>query len=326
MKEIQAQFLKKTPKCGVVATFIHKKETSEFTPTEYLFEYLDRQRFIKFTENEKLYKHGFLQRFLQPNGDYHCIIRASWSPHLLFFEKKIAKEKINDKKFDIYERCSTFDGKPFMSKSQALNSRTIKAVIENSINNIVKHVKSTSADFFIINRMILNFTVDESENLNLLFCSSIRCNNIDVDEKYADKSIVDMIDYKLPKNIEPHLSHSTKNPKSLLNDQLCASCFKYKNIDEIWELNYETIINWAGRVQAPNVSRDSELNKQRSIGIENFNKANLFEGEPIFRIWPEVRDDAQFGIMKNSNKRPRITIPNMLVRIHPNLPEEEFAN
>lgn len=325
-KEIKSQFLKKAPKCGVVATFIHKKQISSTEDHEYIFEYFDEERFVKFVEDKKIKKHGLLQRFPQPYGEYHHVIRATWSPYFCFYEKKVAKHYINDKKFDIYERCSTFDGKPYMPKSFGVNSCTIKSTIEKYITNIVSHVQSTSSDFFSINRIVLNFTVDDKSRLNLLFCSSIRCDNVEVDDKFKYRSPVDTLDYKLPNNVDPNQSYNVLKPKPLLLDQLCASCFKYKNNNEIYEVNYKTIINWAGKRQPPNVTRDSEINKQRMIGTENFNKLNLFDGEPLIKFCPEIIEDPTLGKVKNSSKRPGIVIPNMLIRIHPNLSEEDFAS
>jgi hypothetical protein len=46
----------------------------------------------------------------------------------------------------------------------------------------------------------------------------------------------------------------------------------------------------------------------------------------MFRIIPEVRENPATEKVKNSSKRPDITIPEMLVKIYPTLSEEEFAN
>jgi hypothetical protein len=224
--EIKANFLKKTTKCGVVATFIHKNQIPNSEEFQYEFEYFDKENFIKFIDDHKTRKHGMLQRFVQPHGDYNFVIRAEWSPHFCFFEKKVSKHPVNSTKYDIYERCATFDGKPYMSKSFPVNGSIIKNVIEKWINDIITHVKSTSSDLFNLNRIIINFTIDAQSRLNLLYCSSIRCDNVDLPEKARGKSTVDTIKYKMPPKVDANLSISTLKPKSLTRSYLCTSCFK----------------------------------------------------------------------------------------------------
>jgi hypothetical protein len=91
-------------------------------------------------------------------------------------------------------------------------------------------------------------------------------------------------------------------------------------------VNYETIIKWAAKKQPKNISRYDQMNEQRTRGFQQFNELNLYDGDPIFRIIPEVRDNPATEKVKNSSKRPDITIPEMLVKIYPTLSEEEFAN
>ena len=44
------------------------------------------------------------------------IIKANWSPKLCLFEKIEALTKINDPKFDIYDRALTFEAQKYHSK------------------------------------------------------------------------------------------------------------------------------------------------------------------------------------------------------------------
>jgi len=44
------------------------------------------------------------------------VIKAQWSPKLCLFEKIESLTKINDKKYDIYDRVLTFEAENFHSK------------------------------------------------------------------------------------------------------------------------------------------------------------------------------------------------------------------
>jgi hypothetical protein len=43
-------------------------------------------------------------------------IRLIWSPNFCLFERKTNLLRLEDKKFDIYERAVTYEGKEFFSK------------------------------------------------------------------------------------------------------------------------------------------------------------------------------------------------------------------
>jgi hypothetical protein len=271
-EEIKRIFLKGNGRSDVVAVFIHKtlvRSASGAEIPKFEFEYFDKTRFIEFVEDKKVRKHGVLQRFVQPTGDYNFVIRANWNQHFCLFEKKIAMRALGEKKFDIYERCATFDGKPYMSRSEAVHSDLVKGTIDTWINAIVRHIKQASNGFFKPNSMILNFTIDAKQRLYFLHCSSVKSSPLDPRHIKNSTSIIDKLNYSLPSKIDPAFNNQ---PRNLTKSYLCTSCFKNELLSKIYEVDYLTIIKWAGRHQAPNISRDDEINKLRAQGLRQFSE------------------------------------------------------
>lgn len=264
-EEIKRVFLKGVGGSGVVAVFIHKTVVGGGKGFE--FEYFDRKRFIEFVEDKKVRKHGVLQRFVSPTGDYNFVIRANWNQHFCVYEKKIAKRKLGEKKFDIYERCATFDGKPYMSRSEAVHSDIVKGAIDTWINAIVRHIKKASKGFFKPNSMILNFTIDANQHLYFLYCSSVKSSPCPPSTIKNAPNTIDKLNYSLPPKIDP--SFNTL-PHNLTKNYLCTSCFKNSLFSKTYEVSYATIIKWAGRPQPPNISRASEINHLRTFSLAQF--------------------------------------------------------
>lgn len=57
------------------------------------------------------------------------MIRAVWSPKLVFFEKKESIKKINDQNYDVYERAFTFEAEDFHART---------GILRNSYENLKK--------------------------------------------------------------------------------------------------------------------------------------------------------------------------------------------
>ena len=73
-ESIRNSFLKKVPKCGVVAQYLYKVKAEEGEETKVIFEYFNEEEFKSFImkKNKPNNGNGVLQRFLQPKGDYNC--------------------------------------------------------------------------------------------------------------------------------------------------------------------------------------------------------------------------------------------------------------
>lgn len=145
MEKIKESFLKDVPECGIVAVFIAKQTTADHQ-TKQVFNYFNKQEFgnyshripmimtriVDFLDKKNKFVSGILQKFIQPKGDYNSIlalyfeievctksldvIRAIWSPNLVLFERAEALKRINDQKYDVYERAVTFEGEEFHSR------------------------------------------------------------------------------------------------------------------------------------------------------------------------------------------------------------------
>lgn len=147
-EHIKEAFLRKIPPCGIVACFITSRTKEDGTP-ENVFRYMDKEKFSKrltlaksinsivdFIDTRNQLYTGILQKFVQPKGEYNCkwqffiwiwksnwfadwkaVIRAIWSPKLIMYEKKESIKKINDLRYDFYERVFTFEAEDFHSKT-----------------------------------------------------------------------------------------------------------------------------------------------------------------------------------------------------------------
>jgi hypothetical protein len=53
---------------------------------------------------------GVLQKFVEPENDFNNMIQVVWSPSLCLFSKRNCHIRVSEKKYDVVERTSTFDG------------------------------------------------------------------------------------------------------------------------------------------------------------------------------------------------------------------------
>lgn len=106
-----------------------------------------------------------------------AIIEMIWSPHISIFSKKSSLKVLTDLQFDMYERCSTFDGPEHFCKTLACHEKNITDEIKNIANSISYKVKNISYDMFVINRSVLYFKRDKNKNMYFLFATSSRTQN-----------------------------------------------------------------------------------------------------------------------------------------------------
>ena len=55
-------------------------------------------------------KKGVLQKFVEPENDVNNMIQIVWSPSLSLFSRRTCHRKVTEKKYDVVERVSTYDG------------------------------------------------------------------------------------------------------------------------------------------------------------------------------------------------------------------------
>merc|ERR1712054_95457 len=109
---------RKNPTCEVVAYFISTRENDggkEMTTMEYF----DEQGLYDFLFNRQKEHNGIIQKFIDPKGKSNAIIRAIWSPKLCLLEQRVNLKPINDGRWDLYERCVTYEGAEHQSMNGA---------------------------------------------------------------------------------------------------------------------------------------------------------------------------------------------------------------
>lgn len=97
-----------------------------------------------------------------------------WSPYICIFTKKSSLKVLNELQYDIYERCSTFDGPEHFTKTSSLQEKKMTEELRQLGNMISTKVMNISYDMFDINRMVLYFKQDKNKNVYFLYASSSR--------------------------------------------------------------------------------------------------------------------------------------------------------
>lgn len=201
---------------------------------------------------------GILQRFIIPSGSRNALIRAIYTPKLTLLERRRNNQNLFDARFGLYERAITFEGPDVHSHSFPLRGDVLSAKLRASCEVIVRHVREVTGGrkFGRIAKMVLNFKVDASERLWLLWSSSIR---MEVSAGIADGEfkLASEIscDGTRPLNIDPMVklmgtiqleqmpNHSTdkvvQNRVVFLD---CLSCGKQETESLFHPVYYKTII------------------------------------------------------------------------------------
>ncbi len=129
---------------------------------------------VSFLEDKSSIKDGVLQHFIHPKGLHNETIRCIWGPKLCLFERCINRHKLYDKSIDLYKRVLTYEVEKMQQNMEPLVGRVVPQRLEISTNNIVEHIQSITSDRFKIQRLVVNYRVDEKDQIWLLGCESIR--------------------------------------------------------------------------------------------------------------------------------------------------------
>ena len=81
---------------------------------------------------------------------------------------------MNDQQFDMYERCSTFEGPEHFCKSLAVQEKNITDNIKFIAEAISSKIMRISYDMYTINRLILYFKRDKNKKMYFLYATSAR--------------------------------------------------------------------------------------------------------------------------------------------------------
>jgi hypothetical protein len=92
---------------------------------------------------------------------------------------------LNDKRYDPYERCVTFDGAEVFSRAVPIRGREISQSVRSQVKMIVEKITNISYEKINISRVVLYFKPDKNNVIWFLFASCLRT----MDE---DKASIDL--------------------------------------------------------------------------------------------------------------------------------------
>lgn len=344
-QHIKEEFMKGyNPDIDIVAYFIYKKYTKsnskKYTSTMntinydtndkneeknekndgLIIEYLSKQKFIHCIENKMPYEDGLLQKFEAPKGDNNFIIRLIWSPKMCLFEKKVNAKKINDNRYDIYERVVTFDGEEFQTETQPMRGTNLPDRIEKIANSIVNHISSISLEMIKIARMILNFRITSDDSIKLLWCSSLRLDK-GSSELYSNKNEglrfkavdVEKISLSVPDNINLFQYSVKGKAVKTLKTSKCPNCDNQYEREKLCSVNFKTLIEaHDSRKRDKEFFKSIQNNKYTSSGIE---------------ILPYIENKNDTSVKSNitNSKVKNLLIPKVITEVFPKLKYDQYC-
>jgi len=252
-EHIKQVFIRNQPPSGIVAVFMRYTFEESKDDPNVTFEYYSEKEFLNFINDKWTINNGILQQFIQPKGDKNYIIKANWSPKLCLFEKIESLTRINDTRFDIYDRALTFEAQKYHSREGPLRGYVLPNKVQRICANISQHVQNVSFESILIARMILHFKVDENSRIWLLLCTSLRVDQgPDVDREkmkhkvhgeefemnYKPEDYLSKI--RTPENIKTNIIKG--KPINMHKIYECINCSERLEPDSIFETTYKSII------------------------------------------------------------------------------------
>jgi hypothetical protein len=234
---------RKNPTCEVVAYYISTRDNEEGREMTSM-EYFDEAGLHDFLFNRQKEHNGIIQKFIDPKGKSNAIIRAIWSPKLCLLEQRVNLKPVNDGRYDMYERCVTYEGAEHQSINAPVRGIYLPSRLQTICDSIVDHVMRTSSQHYRISRMVLNFKLDHNNKLWLLWCSSMRL----AADKYSVKK-------PFPVNISGDITIPDKYKDTVFRaSNLSSTYFKEKyficpgsgeicEANDSFEISYKTIIS-----------------------------------------------------------------------------------
>ncbi|GLI60078.1 hypothetical protein VaNZ11_002109, partial [Volvox africanus] len=117
---------------------------------------------------------GVLQRFVQPRGQHHFSIRATWSPNACVVERRTCKAKLNDPRIPLVERLAAWDGPTWLSDHTLINGTVLHGSVCRLCDNVASHLAEVSGGAVRVLRMVLFFCVDEANRIWLTHCATLK--------------------------------------------------------------------------------------------------------------------------------------------------------
>ena len=317
--KIQSKYESDKPNYEKRMKNLFDKDIDEENKSGYIMEYFDIKRFDEFLKNKFNFEDGILQKFEDPKGDYNITYRLNWSPKLCLFEKCTNIKKINDKKFDIYERAVTYDGEEFHTKTEPLKGSNLPDRIEKIGTSIANHVSNITLEKIKIVRMILNFKIDKKDRVLFLWCSSLRIDNrldkrINNESKRVKEVDINKINIRSPENINLFKYSINGKPIKPHKDAICINCGQKIESYRLYEISFKNLI-------------ESHENRKRDENLfEIYDKINMTSsGVEIIPYLENKNHDIVMERLKKYNYKNFI-IPKVIMEIYPKMKYEDYIN
>eukprot|EP00656_Telonema_subtile_P036809 TRINITY_DN4086_c0_g2_i2.p1 TRINITY_DN4086_c0_g2~~TRINITY_DN4086_c0_g2_i2.p1 ORF type:complete len:425 (-),score=74.53 TRINITY_DN4086_c0_g2_i2:708-1982(-) len=242
-QKISDSFAKrKNPSCEVVAYYISTRETEAGIETTTM-EYFDEEGLKDFLFSRQKEHNGIIQKFIDPKGKSNAIIRAIWSPKLCLLEQRVTLKPINDGRYDLYQRCVTYEGAEHQSMNAPVRGVYLPSRLQTICDSIVDHCMRTSSQHYRISRMVLNFKLDHNNKLWLLWCSSMRL----AADKFALKKPFPVNisgDITVPDKFKDAVFRSANLPSTFFKEKyfICPGSGEIVDSSDSFEISYKTMI------------------------------------------------------------------------------------
>lgn len=233
---------RKNPSCEVVAYYISTRDTQQGIETTTM-EYFDEAGLYDFLFNRQKEHNGIIQKFIDPKGKSNAIIRAIWSPKLCLLEQRVNLKPINDGRWDLYERCVTYEGAEHQSMNAPVRGIYLPSRLQTICDSIVDHCMRTSSQHYRISRMVLNFKLDHNNKLWLLWCSSMRL----AADKFALKKPFPVNisgDITVPDKFKDSVFRNSNLPSTFFREKyfICPGSGEIVEASDSFEISYKTMI------------------------------------------------------------------------------------
>ncbi|CAK81880.1 unnamed protein product (macronuclear) [Paramecium tetraurelia] len=197
--------------------------------------YLNQQQFKTFIHNPNIHRNGILQKFTKPALPKENVIQAIWSQNLLLLSQRVNNIELTSNKFDVQEKCSTFNSPESYSKAYPVKSKVITTQIRRLINYITTRICVVTYEKFRVNRAVLYCKLDYLQRINILYCTSLRSN----DECPYPIQFGQLL---RPENVKNTITTNKQKPIKLIMDVQCLSCQQFCQTEDLHPIKYKLLI------------------------------------------------------------------------------------
>lgn len=244
-----------------------------------------------------------------------AVIEVVWSPNVCIYSKRRNKHKIDDTRFNIYERCVTYDGPETLSDLEYFVGKQLPQKIQSISSSIALHIKNISYDTFIIKGMVTYYKMVRTANNEIktcfLFCSSLHMKDLaQLNYEAEPKTFLNLNKLvQIPSAF--NFAYNEKNHRNVLQEKniRCLYCDQMNFQEKFAEVNYETIIRAYGTTR----------NKFQSHNTREMFKMNEMYENELFKIFNHYEKNLETDYF-----RKECEIPSYFRRLYNKMTLKDF--